>query len=51
MAKVKENCPFDAFAWLIHREVEQYLAEHNEDYNIWAQEHNGSDDHQRKEAA
>lgn len=37
MAKGKQNNEFDTFAWLIYREVENYINEHSEEYELWAQ--------------
>ena len=33
----KNNC-FDTFAWLIHREVENYINSHINEYENWRQE-------------
>jgi len=32
------NCN-DTFAWLIFKEVERYVNEHIDEYELWAQEH------------
>jgi len=38
MAKEKKNTAFDAFAWLIYKEVEQYInKEHPEEFEILKQ--------------
>lgn len=35
MAKEQENNCLDTFAWLIHKEVEQYVNEHLDEYKEW----------------
>ena len=38
MASTKKNTSLETFAWLIHKEVERYVAEHLSDYESWVQE-------------
>ena len=38
MANVKKNTWLDTFAWLVHKEAERYIAEHQEEYQTWVQD-------------
>lgn len=32
----KQNNCFETFAWLIHREVESYVNEHEKEFKLWS---------------
>lgn len=52
MAKEEINKDFDTFAWLIYKEVEKYINENEDEYNVWVQrqtkEKSGMDESDRE---
>jgi len=52
VAKEEINKDFDTFAWLIYKEVEKYINENEDEYNVWVQrqtkEKSGMDESDRE---
>ena len=47
----KQNNCFETFAWLIHKEVESYVNEHEKEFNLWSESRTAKEAPQKKKIA